>query len=174
MSQQPISPARRFNSRVETPDGVWVYWSCVGRDDTSRVRDVSLGGLFIETRKPMVMGAKTKLEFLVQEGQIRAEAVVQHLIPQGGVGLKFKAITDRDCPNLVALMNRMRMECTPTPRAPLFVAPSHLGVFLLLCVPAVPPPGRRAYRDGSWITPEKRSGSNRAMKLVRSGAACII
>lgn len=168
-----INYSRRMVSRVETGGDVWVYWSCGGIDDVSRVCDLS-GGLFLSTPSPRPVGERARLDFLVWEGQIRAEAVVQHLIPQGGVGLKFKAITDRDCPNLVALMNRMRMECTPTPRAPLFVAPSHLGVFLLLCVPAVPPPGRRAYRDGSWITPEKRSGSNRAMKLVRSGAACII
>jgi PilZ domain len=107
MSQQQTPPARRFNSRVQTPDGVWVYWSCVGRDDTSRVRNVSLGGLFIETRKPIVVGAKTKLEFLVQEGQIRADAVVRHISPGRGVGLKFTALMVGDRPHLANLLNRM-------------------------------------------------------------------
>jgi|ERR1700682_980932 hypothetical protein len=107
MSQHPISPARRFNSRVETPEGVWVYWSCGGRDDTSRVRNVSLGGLFIETRKPMVVDAKTKLEFLVQEGQIRADALVRHVNPSRGVGLKFTAVRIGDRSHLAALLNRL-------------------------------------------------------------------
>jgi hypothetical protein len=121
-----INYSRRMVSRVETGDDVWVYWSCGRMDDVSRVCDLSVGGLFLSTPTPRPVGKKAKLDFLVREGQIRAEAVVQHLIPNGGVGLKFTAITDRDCPNLVALMNRMRtLACPPTPRAPLFVAPSH-------------------------------------------------
>ncbi len=88
-------------------------------DDVSRVCDLSVGGLFLSTP----VGVSAKLDFLVPGGAIRAAAVVQHLIPSGGVGLKFTAITDRDCPNLVALMNRIRtLACTR--RAPSFVVPS--------------------------------------------------
>jgi len=120
-----ISYSRRMVSRIETGDDVWVYWSCGGMDDVSRVCDLSVGGLFLSTPTRRLVGEKVKLDFLVREGQIRIEAVVQHQIPNGGVGLKFTAITDRDCPNLVALMNRMRaLACTQTPRAPLFVASS--------------------------------------------------
>ena len=120
-----INYSRRMVSRIETGDDVWVYWSCGGMDDVSRVCDLSVGGLFLSTPTRRLVGEKVKLDFLVREGQIRIEAVVQHQIPNGGVGLKFTAITDRDCPNLVALMNRMRaLACTQTPRAPLFVAPS--------------------------------------------------
>jgi hypothetical protein len=42
MLQQPVSFSRRRTSRVETPEGVWVYWGCGRRDDTSRVRNLSL------------------------------------------------------------------------------------------------------------------------------------
>jgi hypothetical protein len=109
-----INYSRRMVSRVETGDDVWVYWSCCGMDDVSRVCDLSVGGLFLSTPSPRPVGEKVKLDFLVREGQIRVEAVVQHLIPNGGVGLKFTAVTDRDCPNLVALMNRMRtLACSP-------------------------------------------------------------
>ena len=116
--------SRRQASRVETRDDVWVYWRCGGMDDVSRVCDLSVGGLFLSpVLRPV--GVSAKLDFLVREGQIRVEAVVQHLIPNGGVGLKFTAITDRDCPNLVALMNRIRaLACSQTRRAPLFLAPS--------------------------------------------------
>ena len=30
MLQQPVSHSRRFTSRVETPEGVLVYWRCGG------------------------------------------------------------------------------------------------------------------------------------------------
>jgi PilZ domain len=105
--QQKPSYSRRFFSRVETREGVWVYWRCKGREETSRVRDLSNGGLFVETAKPTIVGASVKLYFLVQEGQIRVDAVVQHVKP-GGVGLKFLAIGDEDRTRLKVLMARLR------------------------------------------------------------------
>ncbi len=79
-------PSRRHYPRVETPNEVWVYWNCKGREDTSQVRDLSM----------------------VQEGQIRAEAVVRHVKPGRGLGLKFTALTEEDGPRLTALMTRLR------------------------------------------------------------------
>jgi hypothetical protein len=100
--------SRRLSPRIETPEGVWVYWRCGQTEDVSRVSDLSLGGLFLSTTIPQPEGAKVQLEFLVQEGNIRAEAVVRRRIPSDGLGLKFTAISDQDCPNLLTLMNRIR------------------------------------------------------------------
>ena len=55
--------------------------------DVSHVRDLSAGGLFLATPRPV--GMKAKLDFLVQEKQIRAEAVVRHIEAGSGLGLKF-------------------------------------------------------------------------------------
>jgi len=101
-------PSRRHYSRVETPHEVWVYWNCKGRADTSRVRDLSMGGLFVETEKAREVDATIRLDFLVQEGQIRAEAVVRHAKPGSGLGLKFTALTEEDGPRLTALVTRLR------------------------------------------------------------------
>ena len=106
--QQPILHSRRFSSRVETPGDVYVYWSSVGYDDTSRVRDLSSGGLFVQTRKSRSVGAKTNLHFLVEEGQIRAEAVVRHIKPGRGLGLEFTAVREEDRRRLADLMKRLR------------------------------------------------------------------
>jgi hypothetical protein len=97
-----------LTSRVEASAEVWVYWQCNGREDVSRVRDISLGGLFLETDKPRVPGILAKLHFLVQEGQIRAEMVVRRTVPGAGVGLKFLAVSEQDRPQLAALMTRLR------------------------------------------------------------------
>ena len=105
-SQTPHS--KRFSSRVATPGDVYVYWSSVGFDDTSRVRDLSSGGLFVQTRKLKSVGAKTNLYFLVEEGQIRAEAVVCHVEPGRGLGLKFTAVLEEDRLRLAGLMRRLR------------------------------------------------------------------
>ena len=115
--------SRRMTSRIETMGDVWVYWRCEGMDDVSRVCDLSVGGLFVSTPVPPPVGSKAKLDFLVQDGQIRAEAVVRHHIPGGGLGLKFTAISDNDCPQLVALLNRIRT-LSSTPKVPSFVLAS--------------------------------------------------
>jgi len=72
MLQQSAFHSRRFTSRVETHERVWVDWRCDGREDISRVRNMSLGGLFVETATSRGLDSTIKLEFLVQEGQIRA------------------------------------------------------------------------------------------------------
>lgn len=107
MQDQPTH-SRRLSSRIEIPDGVWVCWNYDGREDISRVRDLSIGGLFIETPKRGAVGVKARLNFLVQEGQIRAEAVVRHHQTGRGLGMKFVALSDEDQPHLAALVNRMR------------------------------------------------------------------
>lgn len=101
-------PSRRFTTRVPAPGDVWVYWKCRGRDDVSIVRNMSMGGLFIETRRLAPPGTVARLDFLVAEGQIRADAVVRHVQAGAGLGLKFTALTEQDRPKLAALVTRLR------------------------------------------------------------------
>ena len=69
------TPSRRANYRIAALVDVWVCWNCNGREDISRVRDMSIGGLFLNTRLRRATGTPMKIDFLVQEGQIRADAV---------------------------------------------------------------------------------------------------
>jgi hypothetical protein len=48
------------------------------------------------------------VDFLVCDGQIRAQAVIRHAIPRIGLGLKFTALVKEDRPHLAALMARLR------------------------------------------------------------------
>lgn len=104
MLQESVFPLRRRTSRTPIPDNVWIIWSRDGHDEISRVRDLSLGGLFVEMATPRAVGAAAILEFLVPEGQIGADAVVRHLRPGHGVGLKFTAMKNGDRSHLVALL----------------------------------------------------------------------
>jgi PilZ domain-containing protein len=72
------------------------------------VRDLSLGGLFLETATLRAIGTLTKVDFLVGEGAIRADAVVRHVLPGRGLGLKFTAVTEQDRRKFAALMRRLR------------------------------------------------------------------
>jgi PilZ domain len=108
MWKKLASPSRRFTSRFEATAGMWVDWRCAGLEDISRVRNISLGGLFLETPTSRGLGSTVKLEFLVQEGQIRADSVVRRVEPGRGLGLKFTGVSDQDRPRLATLMNRLR------------------------------------------------------------------
>ena len=101
-------PSRRFNPRIAHLQNVWACWNCKGRDDVSKVRDLSLGGFFLDTRTVRAVGTAIHVDFLVQEGQIRADAVVVHRVPDQGWGLKFTAVTEQDRPRFAALMRRLR------------------------------------------------------------------
>ena len=94
--------SRRLSSRIEKPDGVWIYSRRGQAEGVSRVCDLPVGGLFLSTPLPQPEGGKAQLEFLVQEGTIRAEALVRHLISSNALGLKFTRISDQHCPNLLA------------------------------------------------------------------------
>jgi hypothetical protein len=66
-----------------------MYWRSAGHEHLAPVRNLSMGGLFIETDTPTVTGMRANLHFLVQEGQIRADGLVRHTAPGRGVGLGF-------------------------------------------------------------------------------------
>jgi hypothetical protein len=89
---------------------VYVYWRSAGEEDIAPVRNLSMGGLFIETNAPKTPGVSAKLHFLVQEGQIRVDAVVRHAKPGRGLGLRFTAVRNEDRLRLAELMKRLRRE----------------------------------------------------------------
>lgn len=101
--------SRRLSPRIEAVQGVYVYWSCNGRDDLSRVLDLSISGLFLESPKARAsIGSSTKLHFLVSEGSIRADAVVRYVLPGQGLGLKLIALPEEDRARFTSLIKRLR------------------------------------------------------------------
>lgn len=106
--------SRRLTSRILVPEDTWVYWNCKGREDVSRVRDLSPRGLFIETPRVLPARAQTKLHFLVQEGEISAEALVCHSQSPRGLGLKFVSVREEHHRRLAALINRLRNSSGPS------------------------------------------------------------
>ena len=99
--------SRRKTSRVEARE-VRVYWSTGGKSDLLRVRNLSLGGMFVETRNPQAVGSTAQIDFLVEEGQIRTKGVVRHVKASSGMGLQFTAGAHEDRPRLAALLTRLR------------------------------------------------------------------
>jgi hypothetical protein len=101
-------PSRRLTSRLPATGDVWVYWECSGFSDLSHVRDLSTGGIFVETPRRRPKGDLVHLHFLVPEGQISVDGVVAHEEPITGIGLKFQTVATKDIPKLTALLERLR------------------------------------------------------------------
>lgn len=82
-------------------------WKCGRTEDISRVRDVSVGGLFVETRKVCSVGAAVELHFLVEDGEIRASATVRYVQPGAGMGLQFKTVRGEDQARFSTMIKRL-------------------------------------------------------------------
>jgi len=117
---QKPSYSRRALTRLPASEDIWVCWRCNGRDDVSRVLDISIDGLFIQTSSPVRIkeGMPAKLEFLVQEGRIQADALVRHVRGGAGLGLRFVAVADADRQRLKAMISRLRTHHTKAAHPP--------------------------------------------------------
>jgi hypothetical protein len=100
-------PSRRHHRRVETPDGVWVVWRCRRTEDTSRVKDLSVGGLFIETLKVCPVDATVTVHFLVEDGEITVDATVKYVKAGSGLGLQFKTVRAEDQVRFATMIRRL-------------------------------------------------------------------
>jgi PilZ domain len=105
--KKQVLNSRRHSKRVETPQGVWVFWRCGRTEDTSRVKDLSAGGLFIETLKVCPVDATVELHFLVEDGEIRANATVRYVKPGVGIGLQFKTVRNEDHEHFSRMIKRL-------------------------------------------------------------------
>lgn len=101
-------PSRRRTTRLPATRDVWVYWECGGIGDVSHVRDLSTGGIFIETAWRRTKGELAKVHFLVQEGQISLDSVVAQTQQAKGLGLKFQTMATKDISKLGLLLERVR------------------------------------------------------------------
>jgi hypothetical protein len=71
-------------------------------------RDLSTGGIFIETKWRRTKGDVVRVHFLVQEGQISLDSVVAQAQPSEGLGLKFQTVATKDISKLTSLLDRVR------------------------------------------------------------------
>ena len=105
-----MSYYRRGSPRAEPAEDVYAFWSCDRFSDLSRLRNLSMGGIFIETAFRKQIGALVELHFLVGEGQIIANAVVRHVNPGNGMGLRLATLEGQNRLRFGVLMKRLYSE----------------------------------------------------------------
>ena len=102
-----MSKSRRRYPRIQTPKGVWVAWQTEGqKQSVSRVSDLNLGGLFIDTSSPLALGTVLSVLLAVPEGEIRARSTVRNTTAEG-MGVEFTEIAKPDQARLQALITRL-------------------------------------------------------------------
>jgi hypothetical protein len=68
---------------------------------------LGVGGLFLETLKVCPVDATVELNFLVQDGEIKATATVRYVKAGSGLGLQFKAIRSEDQGRFTEMVKRL-------------------------------------------------------------------
>ena len=64
-------------------------WQTTGASTVSRVRDLSIGGVFVATPAPPPIGTTVKLLFVLPEGEVRIEGIVRYAESKKGMGVEF-------------------------------------------------------------------------------------
>ncbi len=88
MTTETPSGARR-HQRISLPQGMSVTWYGSGRQQVSRVKTLSIGGLFLCGSNTLRVGTDLTLVFEVPGGMVMADAVVRNVVPGEGMGVEF-------------------------------------------------------------------------------------
>ncbi|HUA00154.1 MAG TPA: PilZ domain-containing protein [Candidatus Aquilonibacter sp.] len=97
----------RRNPRTEVAKGIWVSWQTTGAKTVSRVRDLSIGGVFVSTTAPPAVGAAVKLLFALPEGEVRIEGIVRYADAKKGMGIEFVRMGAADGARFRELLRRL-------------------------------------------------------------------
>jgi len=109
-------PNRRKAPRVPLATQIYI-------DDSMALaysRDLSEGGIFIETKVPGKIGAKIDLRFHLSENDpvIIAKGVVRYHVPRLGMGVQFTELSDKDGERIAAyIANSAEVLPEPTSQA---------------------------------------------------------
>jgi len=97
----------RRHQRISLPQGMSVTWYGSGQQQVSRVKTLSLGGLFLCGSHTLRVGTDLTLVFEVPGGMVLAEAVVRNIVPGEGMGVEFTKMNPQNRVLLEELLTRL-------------------------------------------------------------------
>jgi glucokinase len=97
----------RRHERISLPKGMSVTWYGGGQQQVSRVKTLSMGGVFVCGSITMRVGTDLTLVFEVPGGMILAEAVVRNVVPGEGMGVEFTKMNPQSRVLLEQLLTRL-------------------------------------------------------------------
>ena len=106
MSKETPSGTRRYE-RISLPKGMFVTWYGGGQQQVSRVKTLSMGGVFLCGSITLRVGSDLTLVFEVPGGMILAEAAVRNIVPGEGMGVEFTKMNPQSRALLEELLMRL-------------------------------------------------------------------
>ena len=97
----------RPHQRISFPKGMSVTWYGGGQQQVSRVKTLSMGGVFLCGSITLRVGTDLTLVFEVPGGMILAEAVVRNIVPGEGMGVEFTKMNPQSQALLEELLTRL-------------------------------------------------------------------
>jgi len=98
----------RRSTRVAVAKGLWVAWQGEGSRNVSRVRDLSTGGVFIQTPLAVEIGTEVELLFALPEGETRINGIVRYADGKNGIGVEFTSMGTADRARVQELLRRLK------------------------------------------------------------------
>ena len=106
MPKETHQEARR-HPRIALPKGMSVTWYGGGQQQVSRVKTLSMGGVFLCGSITLRVGSDLTLVFEVPGGMILAEAAVRNTVPGEGMGVEFTKMNPESRALLEGLLVRL-------------------------------------------------------------------
>jgi hypothetical protein len=82
--------------RIKAPDSAVVAWKTPEQREVSQVKNIALGGLFIQTKKPPKKGSTLQMLIVTPRGNLRVRAGVRSVIPGEGMGVEIVSMDPED------------------------------------------------------------------------------
>ncbi len=99
--------ATRRHQRISLPQGMSVAWYGGGQQQVSRVKTLSMGGLFLCGSVTLRVGSDLTVVFEVPGGMVLAEAVVRNTVAGEGMGVEFTKMNPESQALLEQLLTRL-------------------------------------------------------------------
>jgi len=106
MTDQTPRETRR-HQRISLPKGMSVAWYGGGQQQVSRVKSLSMGGVFLCGPITLRVGSELTVVFEVPGGMVLAEAVVRNNVPGEGMGVEFTKMNPENRALLEELLTRL-------------------------------------------------------------------
>ncbi|MGH9778879.1 MAG: PilZ domain-containing protein [Candidatus Acidiferrales bacterium] len=103
MSAPTTTPDKRFSPRLNATASDYVVYV----EGSGKVRDVSLGGVFIEDSQPFPVGTVFGFTLSLANEQLSVKGVVRQCVPDKGMGVRFHEITNDARNRLERILNQM-------------------------------------------------------------------
>jgi len=97
----------RRHERISLPKGMSVAWYGAGQQQVSRVKTLSIGGVFLCGSITLPVGSDLTVAFEVPGGMVLAEAVVRNTVPGEGMGVEFTKMNPQSRDLLERLLTRL-------------------------------------------------------------------